>query len=67
VNDGEYGKLSFLLYAEERLSGFESAQRSNPQRRDWTEFSEFYQELWQIRGGMAARQPMCTGPIVYQG
>jgi hypothetical protein len=30
VNDGEYGKLRFLLYAEERLTGFEPMQRSTP-------------------------------------
>jgi hypothetical protein len=34
VNDGEYGKLRFLLYAEERFTGFEPMQRSTPQWRD---------------------------------
>ncbi len=80
INDGEVGKPSFILYMDERLSGFE--QREVPESevdkvshyltgsREFLAFPEYYQpELIARRptGGQRPRQPVCTGPIAYKG
>jgi 5-methyltetrahydropteroyltriglutamate--homocysteine methyltransferase len=80
IDDGEVGKPSFILYADERLSGFE--QRMAPESeiararhylagsREFLAFPEYYQpETAASRGtaGQRPRQAVCTGPIVYKG
>ena len=70
VNDGEYGKVNFLNYIRERLSGFEPTGDSEhmgamaANRRDRIGFEDFYAaEL----GGRALprKQLVCTAPISY--
>jgi 5-methyltetrahydropteroyltriglutamate--homocysteine methyltransferase len=80
INDGEVGKPSFILYVDERLTGFE--QRPVPEAeaarasfylagsREALAFPEYYQAELQAVGpavGQALRQPVCTGPITYKG
>ena len=80
INDGEVGKPSFILYMDERLSGFE--QREVPENevdkvshyltgsKEFLAFPDYYQpELIARRptGGQRAHQPVCTGPITYKG
>jgi 5-methyltetrahydropteroyltriglutamate--homocysteine methyltransferase len=68
IDDGEFGKPSFVSYVNERLGGFESdtkAPRQNPWAgsREARAFPEFYGEH------VAARQGhmVCTAPITYHG
>jgi 5-methyltetrahydropteroyltriglutamate--homocysteine methyltransferase len=80
IDDGEVGKPSFILYADERLSGFD--QRDAPESeiararhylagsREFLAFPEYYQpETAASRGteGQRPRQSVCTGPIAYKG
>lgn len=80
INDGEVGKPSFILYMDERMSGFEL--REVPENevdkvshylagsREFLAFPEYYQpELVTRRptAGERPRQPVCTGPIAYKG
>jgi 5-methyltetrahydropteroyltriglutamate--homocysteine methyltransferase len=72
LNDGEYGKPSFLTYVNERLGGFEpGGPKGSPWAgsREVASFPEFYQ--WAARfGGNAAAgniQMVCTAPITYKG
>src|SRR5437016_4067597 len=70
IDDGEYGKPSFVTYMNERLGGFEPAKGTATrshwlQSREALSFPEFYNTA-----GLGPRQPdnmICTGPIVYQG
>src|SRR6478672_7541149 len=69
VDDGEYGKPSFVSYVNERLGGFEF-DREVPRQSPWAgsreakSFPEFYGA-----GHVAARQNhmVCTAPITYRG
>jgi 5-methyltetrahydropteroyltriglutamate--homocysteine methyltransferase len=70
VNDGEYGKVNFLNYIRERLSGFEPTGESEhmgamaDNRRDRIGFEDFYTE--ELGGRAVPRQQLaCTGPITY--
>src|SRR5262245_41926881 len=70
IDDGEYGKPSFVTYMNERLGGFEvdtgTARRSHwLGSREALSFPDFYNT-----SGQGARQPdnmICTGPITYKG
>jgi 5-methyltetrahydropteroyltriglutamate--homocysteine methyltransferase len=68
VDDGEYGKPSFVSYVNERLGGFEVDTSPSPGpwagSREALSFPEFYGETH-----VAARQHhmVCTGPIAYRG
>ena len=69
VDDGEYGKPSFVSYVNERLGGFEF-DREAPRQSPWADsreaksFPEFYGD-----GHVAARQNhmLCTAPVTYRG
>lgn len=80
VNDGEVGKPSFILYMDERMSGFEQREVAESEvdkishyltgSREFLAFPEYYQpELVarRPRAGQRPRQPVCTGPIAYKG
>ena len=73
ISDGEQGKTGFLLYGNQRLTGFESVppkpgESGRAPRRDQLAFPDFYEEYWKTEGdGGPRRQPVCTGPITYQG
>jgi 5-methyltetrahydropteroyltriglutamate--homocysteine methyltransferase len=69
IDDGEYGKTSFVAYVNERLGGFEmdkQAPRQIPwaQSREASSFPEFY-----AQAAAAPRPPrmVCTGPVSYRG
>jgi 5-methyltetrahydropteroyltriglutamate--homocysteine methyltransferase len=70
VDDGEFGKPSFVTYVRERLGGLtrQEGERQSPwiRSREAISFPEFYK---QQAGAVNARQPLmaCTGPIVYRG
>jgi 5-methyltetrahydropteroyltriglutamate--homocysteine methyltransferase len=69
IDDGEFGKASFVSYVNERLGGFE-IDRDMPRQSPWAgsrearAFPEFYGQ-----GHVAARQNhmVCTAPITYRG
>ena len=69
IDDGEFGKPSFISYVNERLGGFE-IDKEMPRQSPWAgsrearAFPEFYGQ-----GHVAARQNhmVCTGPITYRG
>src|SRR5438105_15412099 len=67
VDDGEFGKPSFVSYVNERLGGFET-ETEFPRRSSWAgsreanSFPEFYAEML-----ATARQHrmVCTAPVSY--
>jgi 5-methyltetrahydropteroyltriglutamate--homocysteine methyltransferase len=70
VDDGEFGKASFVTYVRERLAGLtrQDGERQSPwvRSREALSFPEFYKGL---SGTVNARQALmaCTGPIAYRG
>ncbi len=69
IDDGEFGKPSFVSYVNERLGGFEvdtEVPRQSPwaNSREAKSFPEFYGQ-----GHVAARQNhmVCTAPVTYRG
>src|SRR5579883_132471 len=82
INDGEVGKPGFILYAEERLGGFERREVAGDAgavararhylagSRELLAFPEYYQPELEAAGagpGRAPRQLVCTGPVSYRG
>ena len=80
IDDGEVGKPSFILYVDERLSGFE--QRDVPDSelakarhylagsREFLAFPEYYHPERATNSGMEGERPresVCTSPITYKG
>jgi 5-methyltetrahydropteroyltriglutamate--homocysteine methyltransferase len=69
VDDGEFGKPSFVTYVRERLGGLSEVgpARSNPWggSRDALAFPDFYRK----QGTSMGRQPLtgATAPIIYTG
>ncbi len=69
IDDGEFGKPSFVSYVNERLGGFE-VDKDLPQQSPWVgtredrSFPEFY-----ALGHVASRQNhmVCTAPVAYRG
>src|SRR5579871_1869232 len=70
VDDGEFGKPSFVTYVRERLGGLtrQEGERQSPwiRSREALSFPEFYKGL---AGTVNSRQALmaCTGPITYRG
>ncbi|MFL6806631.1 MAG: cobalamin-independent methionine synthase II family protein [Xanthobacteraceae bacterium] len=68
IDDGEFGKPSFVSYVNERLGGFEVDPSPSPSpwagSREAASFPEFYGETH-----VASRQHhmVCTAPITYRG
>jgi 5-methyltetrahydropteroyltriglutamate--homocysteine methyltransferase len=69
IDDGEFGKSSFVAYVNERLGGFETDKEA-PLQIPWAEsrearsFPEFYAQA------PAAARPnrmVCTAPVSYRG
>jgi 5-methyltetrahydropteroyltriglutamate--homocysteine methyltransferase len=83
ISDGEMGKVSFLGYAEERLTGFVPMTADAPDvpasnvgsawarrldtRREWRAFREYYEEYLPRAMPPAAPPSLCQGPIAYRG
>ena len=69
VDDGEYGKPSFVSYINERLGGYEVDTRAGPRNqwatsREGLSFPEFYS---QTHAASTHTHMICTGPITYKG
>src|SRR5690242_18525496 len=69
IDDGEYGKPSFVSYINERLGSYEADTRAGP-RNQWLtscegrSFPEFY---GQTHTASTHTHMICTGPITYKG
>jgi 5-methyltetrahydropteroyltriglutamate--homocysteine methyltransferase len=69
VDDGEYGKPSFVSYINERLGGYEFDTAAGPRNqwatsREGQSFPEFYAAT---HAASRHAHMVCTGPITYQG
>ncbi len=69
IDDGEYGKPSFVSYINERLGGYEVDTQSGPRNqwmtsREGRSFPEFYA---QTHPASTHTHMICTGPITYKG
>ena len=69
IDDGEYGKPSFVSYINERLGGYEVDTRAGPRNqwlssREGRSFPEFYA---QTHPASTHTHMVCTGPITYKG
>jgi 5-methyltetrahydropteroyltriglutamate--homocysteine methyltransferase len=69
IDDGEYGKPSFVSYINERLGGYEVDTRAGPRNqwmtsREGLSFPEFYA---QTHPASTHTHMVCTGPITYKG
>jgi 5-methyltetrahydropteroyltriglutamate--homocysteine methyltransferase len=83
VCDGEMGKTSYVLYADERLTGFTQLKPDDPDlppsnlagswsrrigtRREWAAFRDYYETYLPMAMPASAPPTMCTGPIEYKG
>ena len=73
VDDGEFSKRGFRVYADERLDGYEA--RLKPRALAWVDsregkaFPEFYRANLPHGGGSVAQvaELVCTGPVRYKG
>ena len=68
IDDGEYGKPSFVSYINERLGGYEVDTRAGPRNqwatsREGLSFPEFYS---QTHAASTHTHMICTGPITYK-
>src|SRR5262249_61690075 len=69
IDDGEYGKPSFVSYINERLGGYEVDTRAGPRNqwlssREGLSFPEFYA---QTHPASTHTHMICTGPITHKG
>ena len=69
IDDGEYGKPSFVSYINERLGGYEVDTRAGPRNqwlssREGRSFPEFYA---QTHPASTHTHMICTRPITYKG
>ncbi|HEX8826482.1 MAG TPA: hypothetical protein VF778_00050, partial [Xanthobacteraceae bacterium] len=69
IDDGEYGKPSFVSYINDRLGGYEVDTHSGPRNqwatsREGRSFPEFYA---QTHAASTHTHMICTGPITYKG
>jgi 5-methyltetrahydropteroyltriglutamate--homocysteine methyltransferase len=73
VADGEMGKVNFITYVAERLSGFETvpgrSSRSPSWQRELEMFPEYYKEYFKKYAATAGplHLMVCRGPIAYVG
>jgi len=69
IDDGEYGKPSFVSYINERLGGYEVDSKAGPRNqwatsREGRSFPEFYGDT---HAASRHTHMICTGPIAYKG
>ena len=69
IDDGEYGKPSFVSYINERLGGYDVDTRAGPRNqwlssREGRSFPEFYA---QTHAASTHTHMICTAPITYKG
>jgi 5-methyltetrahydropteroyltriglutamate--homocysteine methyltransferase len=69
IDDGEFGKPSFVSYVNDRLGGFE-VDKAAPRRSSWAgsrearSFPEFYAAA---NVSAAIDRKVCKGPVTYRG
>src|SRR6267154_873122 len=69
IDDGEFGKPSFVSYVNDRLGGFE-VDKTAPRRSSWAgsrearSFPEFYAEA---NVSARADRKVCKAPVTYRG
>jgi 5-methyltetrahydropteroyltriglutamate--homocysteine methyltransferase len=67
VNDGEMSKPSYSTYVKDRLSGFDSTEKSAPLRAtDLAEFRNFARRGANETGVAVLKRPACSAPISYR-
>jgi 5-methyltetrahydropteroyltriglutamate--homocysteine methyltransferase len=69
IDDGEFGKPSFVSYINERLGGYEVDSKAGPRNqwatsREGRSFPEFYADT---HAASRHTHMICTGPITYKG
>ncbi len=73
VNDGEMGKVSFITYAAQRLTGIERRDGERPSpfadTRETAAFPEYYKSALaqQVSDRRRRSRVVCAGPIAYKG
>ena len=83
VSDGEMSKTSFILYTDERLTGFTQVGMEEPSmpasnlagpwarriesRHEWRAFRDYYADYLPRAMPPVAPPTVCTGPISYKG
>ena len=83
VSDGEMSKTSFILYTDQRLTGFSQVEmgdsgmpasnlagpwaRRIETRHEWRAFREYYVDYLPREMPPVAPPTVCTGPITYKG
>lgn len=73
VTDGEFSKLGFFTYIQERLEGFEArpGRKTSLFPRETAAFPEYYAEYFKqamLGGTIVPFAPVvCTGPVKYRG
>src|SRR5579859_243139 len=73
ISDGEQGKVTFLTYICERLSGFEPSTAGAMPQPSWARevaaFPGYYQEYFKKYESAVSplSQVVCTGPVSYTG
>jgi len=83
VSDGEMSKTSFILYTDERLTGFTQVDMEEPSmpasnlagpwarriesRHEWRAFRDYYADYLPRAMPPVAPPTVCTGPISYMG
>ena len=83
VSDGEMSKTSFILYTDERLTGFTQVDMGEPSmpasnlagpwarriesRHEWRAFRDYYADYLPQAMPPVAPPTVCTGPISYKG
>jgi 5-methyltetrahydropteroyltriglutamate--homocysteine methyltransferase len=73
VSDGEQGKVNFITYVVERLTGFEAAPGESRMAPSWKRelemFPEYYQQYFKKYSAAVApmRTMICRGPVSYRG
>jgi len=73
VSDGEMGKVSFITYAVQRLTGIERREGERPSpfanTRETAAFPEYYKSALaeQVSARRRRARLVCTGPVAYKG
>jgi len=75
VSDGEMGKVGFIPYVNERLTGFEpntgaprpSSWANSRETRAFPEYYEWASKIPGAAGSPGALRWVCTGPVMYKG
>ncbi len=83
VSDGEMSKTSFILYTDQRLTGFSQVEMGDSSmpasnhagpwarrietRHEWRAFREYYVDYLPREMPPVAPPTVCTGPVSYKG